>query len=79
MISRERDLDKSLENLQKTYIREKSLADKEDQLNEECMDVTDDEDDTVSVYSSDSEFESIYDMETNEAGDFVSYSKSYSS
>ena len=75
MISRERDLDKSLENLQKTYIREKSLADKEDQLNEECMDVTDDEDDTVSVYSSDSEFESIYDMETNEAGDFVSYSK----
>jgi len=71
MISRERDLDKSLENLQKTYIREKSLADKEDQLNEECMDVTDDEDDTVSVYSSDSEFESIYDMETNEAGDFI--------
>ena len=78
LISRERDLDNSLENLQNTYLREKSLADKADQLHEDCMDISDDEDDTVSVYSSDSEFESIYDMETNDAGDIVSNSNLYS-
>jgi len=71
LICRERDLDNSLENLQNTYLCEKSLADKADQLHEDCMDVSDDEDDTVSVYSSDSEFESIYDIETNDAGDII--------
>ena len=71
----ERNIDGRLEDLHEDYLLAKEEADKNDQFQEDGImdisddDIDDDDDDTIFLYSSDSEFESTYDLYSNENGD----------